>query len=518
MHDSTKSRLALDLEEIERELKQVPASARPTRQEDPLAELARIVGQDDPFRAILSADRQAKPVAGARIGLQAAPLLPDTASGAGAVSAGGQFDDLGLRGPFTEKPYVQPPGGHLDLRDRRFEPVDDYAASPYAGRGGGAEVDQWSVDQRGYGAQAEDYQAYAQGAQAGYADRYDPYYDARGDGQPYADEAGESDFVPLEPRRSRKGLIAVATVLGIAVIGVSGVFALRGGSGGTISGEPPVIKADNEPAKVQPQNPGGVEIPNQNQQIYEKIGQDVPAQSKVVSREEQPVDVAQAIRRDVALAALPGEGAAAVPVPSPPQPTSPAAAALGEPKRVKTVSVRPDGTIVSDASAAPAAPKPAAATQPKPAGTTPAAAPVTQTAAPKPQVAAPARAAEAVGAPLSISPQAAQPRRVANAALQATTGEPEVTAATSAAAPAGAAGAFAVQLAAPGSEAEARSTFAALQRKHPDLAGHKPLVRKVEVGDRTIYRLRVGPMSREDATVLCTKLQAAGGQCFVARN
>src|SRR3712207_5737860 len=49
------SRLALDIEEIERQLRQArpaPAGAKG----DPLAELARIVGQDDPFRTVFSGE------------------------------------------------------------------------------------------------------------------------------------------------------------------------------------------------------------------------------------------------------------------------------------------------------------------------------------------------------------------------------------------------------------------------------------------------------------------------------
>ncbi|MFC5396066.1 SPOR domain-containing protein, partial [Bosea vestrisii] len=80
-------------------------------------------------------------------------------------------------------------------------------------------------------------------------------------------------------------------------------------------------------------------------------------------------------------------------------------------------------------------------------------------------------------------------------------------------------GGFAVQLGAPGSEAEARATFAALQRKYPgQLSGQSPIVRKTELNGKTVYRLRVGPYSREDASSMCSALQAAGGQCFIAKN
>lgn len=77
-----------------------------------------------------------------------------------------------------------------------------------------------------------------------------------------------------------------------------------------------------------------------------------------------------------------------------------------------------------------------------------------------------------------------------------------------------------VQLGAPGSEAEARATFAALQRRHADqLSGDSPVIRRADVANgRTVYRLRVGPFSREEAAEKCQALQAAGGQCFIARN
>jgi hypothetical protein len=63
-----------------------------------------------------------------------------------------------------------------------------------------------------------------------------------------------------------------------------------------VNGQPPVIAADSGPSKVAPVNPGGAEIPNQNKQIYERSGEASADKTKVVSREEQPVDVQQAAR------------------------------------------------------------------------------------------------------------------------------------------------------------------------------------------------------------------------------
>lgn len=77
-----------------------------------------------------------------------------------------------------------------------------------------------------------------------------------------------------------------------------------------------------------------------------------------------------------------------------------------------------------------------------------------------------------------------------------------------------------VQLGAPGSEAEARATFNTLQRRFSEqLGGQSPVIRRADVGNgRTVYRLRVGPFSRDEAVERCEALRAAGGQCFIARN
>ena len=80
------------------------------------------------------------------------------------------------------------------------------------------------------------------------------------------------------------------------------------------------------------------------------------------------------------------------------------------------------------------------------------------------------------------------------------------------------AGSFAVQLGVATSEASAQSVFTSFQRKYSDLEGKPSLIRKAEVNGNTVYRVRVGPMSKEEASSLCSKLQGQGGQCFVAKN
>ena len=44
------------------------------------------------------------------------------------------------------------------------------------------------------------------------------------------------------------------------------------------------------------------------------------------------------------------------------------------------------------------------------------------------------------------------------------------------------------------------------------------MIRKAEVNGNTVFRVRAGPMSRDDASSLCSPVQGQGGQCFVAKN
>jgi cell division protein FtsN len=57
-----------------------------------------------------------------------------------------------------------------------------------------------------------------------------------------------------------------------------------------------------------------------------------------------------------------------------------------------------------------------------------------------------------------------------------------------------------------------------MQGKYSQLSGQPALIRQAEVNGKTIFRVRVGPLGKTEAAALCTQLQGAGGQCFVAKN
>ncbi|HEY1736137.1 MAG TPA: SPOR domain-containing protein, partial [Methylovirgula sp.] len=80
-------------------------------------------------------------------------------------------------------------------------------------------------------------------------------------------------------------------------------------------------------------------------------------------------------------------------------------------------------------------------------------------------------------------------------------------------------GDFAVQLAAPGSEAEAHRVMTKIAQEYQaELGDQQVKFRHVKVGDKSIYRVRVGGLSKSEATQLCGALQAKGGTCFVAKD
>lgn len=465
------SRAPIDFDAFERDLRQAslpqPGTQAPARG-DPLAELARIVGQDDPFRALLESHQS--------------------------PSATGPAQGLRKDGRIEPAFFDAPPAHHESAAQAAYSPAD--AFDQYL-----ATVEQGT---------------YAEG------DEHDPA----------AFEDPGMGYRAVAAKRPRKSLLQVGAGLGVLVLCVTGALGWKFTRSSGSNGEPVTVLADKTPLKVAPQAADGVEIPDQNKQIYERAAKDGPI--KIVNREEQPLDVAQAARS----AARDGAGGATTP-----GNTAILTDSLGEPRRVRTVSVKPDTPVPAaqqrDAAAnsvggAPASPIPTM-TMPGTSdatASTPAAAPaphLSRTLASTPATAkpAPVQTADASGSaqPIPVSSSAPAPRKAAQrvAALS-----PETTASTDdapAAAPApsptdatASVGGFSVQIGVRASEADARAAFKQMQTKYSQLSGKPELIRQAEVGGKSIYRVRVGPLAKNEATSLCTELKGAGGQCFVAKN
>jgi hypothetical protein len=453
---------------------------------DPLAELARLIGQTDPFGEF---GRDNTRRAAAPPPVAAPPAAPK-------FGANDQF-------AFSAAP---PPAARSAVPDTRAYGVPGAARQPYVG------VEDHQHDE------TETY-----GHPAAETDEFAPEH-PQSNAQLAAEEGGFYEDVP--PKKRRIGVLGIAAILALAVIGSAGAFGYRALFGPSRSATPPpVIKADAAPSKIVP----AAASKTPNKMITDRVA-DRAQDEKIVSREERPVE----IKNNPAAAPAPQtEGG---PPPAATQTALGSGVIASEPKKVHTIAIRPDQASAADgqpviATAPPPAPAPAPVKQaspPAPAPAKQAAAPVAASSDPPPvpssrpaeaRASAPPRQATAPApknAPLSLSPDApAAPAAAAPAPTRTASVAPP---AAKTASPAG--GAY-VQLSSQRSEAEAQAALRTMQAKYASqLGGKQTSIHKVELGAKgTYYRALVGPFaSANEASELCNGLKSAGGQCIVQRN
>jgi hypothetical protein len=468
------------------------ASAK--RESDPLAELARLIGQTDPLATMGRANLPLQPrgVERDRRDQYQPPPPPDHGADDGPIPAAGPPSWM-QRAARQEMPQPQleyPASVHPLHRygATHAAPVeeDDIHAPLFADAD--HEPDPSRYDDALYGELdngAEDFQHDTVYADDGY------------DQDGYSD--GAENIVP----KRRGGMITVFVVLALAVVGTGGAFAYRTFMGSARSGEPPIIRADAGPTKIVPAPAdGSAKVPDRM-----AIGDGT---EKIVPREEAPVDVNAKSGPRVVFPPLNQNG-------NPPSTaivgqsaTPPANAGNGtlsnaEPRKIRTLSVRgeqPDANA-TPVTATPGAAKPAAAAR---------------TAVPAPGAAprAPASAANAnANAPLSLAPQSAQP------AAEPATRVASTTPAQIAPSGGGGGGGYLVQVSSQKNEADAQASYRALQGKFPAVLGSRaPVIKRADLGEKGIYyRAMVGPFgSPDEASQFCGSLKSAGGQCVVQRN
>ena len=120
-----------------------------------------------------------------------------------------------------------------------------------------------------------------------------PVHRILGTNRSYADDAyayqdGYDDEEDRAPKR-RGGLVTVAVVLALAVVGTGAAFAYRTYVGSARSGEPPIIRADAGPTKIVPAPSDGTA------KVPDRMATGDGAE-KIVPREEAPVDVNAKVR------------------------------------------------------------------------------------------------------------------------------------------------------------------------------------------------------------------------------
>jgi hypothetical protein len=339
---------------------------------------------------------------------------------------------------------------------------------------------------------------------------------------------------------------------------------MSGGSQTSGNGAPIIISADNDPVKEVPENPGGKTVPNQDKAVYDRVaGQTAadPKQSSLISSNEEPVDVVQ---KTLIPENLPMEGEdesdfgnMGTPVGETEDPRllaqndAPARASESEsnapavsPRKVRTMIVKPDGTLVAQEvpetpTTTPATPASNAAPEPTPLSTadnataandvpkvietSPVAVATAPAATATPAATAPAAANN--GAPVPSARPAAQQ---ANAAV--TSSQPVATAPAAPVAPAQpeqaapvqntvSTGGYYVQIASLPSQAEAQKSYQSLSGKFGSVIGGRGVdIKAAEVaGKGTYYRVRIPAGDKNEAAALCERYRAAGGSCLIAR-
>jgi hypothetical protein len=408
----------------------------------------------------------------------------------------------------------------------------------------------------------------------------------------------EDDLDGLSPRRGvSRNLIVVLGVVLIALVGGLGFAVFRGGNAVTGGGTPPTITADGNPTKITPdETTAANDSDGQNKLIYDRVnsGDQASTDTTLLTPDSGPIKDVGASNGNNAISRviIPGgpgidapgtaqQQSAAAPLPAAdsttarPDPvgqlaaTDPATATDPDaiqpigPRKVRTVVVKPDGTIVSSAATddaalsqdiAPTAPPAATSTD------TATAKPVATDAAPTPTVTddtaaitgndgdaltitappadgttatadatpvdpAPAPAADAPPAtkPAATKPAAAKPaakpanQQVATADTADDPSPIDIVPGGQAAAPAPSG--VLVQISSQRTEDAARATYRDLQARYPNILGSYDVnIQRADVPDRgTFYRVRVGPFSQNDAQRLCDDLRQAGGDCVLAK-
>jgi hypothetical protein len=419
-----------------------------------------------------------------------------------------RFSQPEARGPQFDDRYVEPAAGH-DFRNAPLAYEDQYQDEPPR------PSPPRSRQLPALAPEARDIGAYEH--EDGYADAQD-----QDDGQ-WHDEAEDQGYAADEyddetdtaPRRS--GLALFLGVIGLVFIGAASAFAYHSMFGGRsfIPSLPPIIKASDSPNKIVPAQAASAGNPGAG---------DTNTAEKLVPREEQPVPiqpqnapprvvatipvVPQSATLPAAQSANGAQGQSVFPPPPAPAapPAQPAAVGSAEPKKIHTVTIRtnqpPPANIDPAAQSAPATHAPASVA-PKP--------------APAPKASANAPLSLVPGSQSSAAP--VQPPRTQVARAEPANAPLATTPTAASSAPAG--GGYSVQVTSQRSEADAETSYKELQAKYPgQLASHHASIRRADLGEKgTYYRAMVGPFaSAEAAASMCSSLKAAGGSCIVQRN
>ena len=295
--------------------------------------------------------------------------------------------------------------------------------------------------------------------------------------EPFTDHVFDDNYYGRSGRDGggRSYGLVIGVVLGLVIAGGAGYFAFRTPSGPSMSGgAPPVIKADATPYKTKPDDPGGMQVENQDKLVYERV-----------SKGDSPSDRVENL------------------LPPAEEPKEPPPKPVEEVEESPTPEEQPAMEMAESAAEESESDDLAAAVASATGGRESS----VQSAANTEQ-----NAANTVAPPVQLAPSTVQ-------SAPETEAEPVQEEAQTAALSMPD-GAFLVQLAAARSNDGAEAEWKRLSGQHEDLLGGlKHMVLQADLGERGIfYRLRVGPLAdRAAAEKLCADLTAENVGCIVVR-
>jgi hypothetical protein len=280
---------------------------------------------------------------------------------------------------------------------------------------------------------------------------------------------------------------AVVAVGAIVAVGLHFIGGRKGAGDGV-----PVIKAEDRPFKMRPDDRGGMQVPNQDKLVYERM----ESGSETDGRVERLL----------------------------PPPESPKAPPRPSTTPTETLTLPQAPAVAPQSAVPPASVAPAVPTSPAPVATPPAGSalappppvssyqPVQTRAAPTVQAsppAAPAATTKTAAPPAAAKPQVITPAQVANVAPPP------------AAAPVrrSGGGEFVVQLGAVRAADQADKEWARIQKTYADLLGglKSDIVRVDLEGKGVFWRIRAGGLDEQSARQICADLTRRNQGCIVAR-
>ncbi len=267
----------------------------------------------------------------------------------------------------------------------------------------------------------------------------------------------------------------LAVTAGLAVLGILGavMWSTFSGDQDRSAEAVPIIRADADPYKIAPQDPGGMAVPNKDSTIFETLkGEQESDRAKLENLFE---DAEKPVRKEDVFAAGKTEEPA-------PQTSEAAKTVVSRMPKMPTVTYEAADSADNDAT--PPVDIESAAKE-LPAGEPPQ--PVASKETSKPPV-------PEVDTSAAEAPKAA--------AIQPAAG-----------------GNFYVQMAAVKSEADARAQWPKIQAQYRELSDLSLRVQEADLGAKGIYyRIQGGPLTEADARKLCSSINSRkSGSCVVAK-